>query len=225
MYTTLLFDNDNTLLDFEKAEDCSFEKAYRKMGLNYSEEIKHRYKEINDSLWKKLESGEITSPSLIKTLRFKILFKELEIDADSELIASYYKDFLSKSGFLMDGAQMVLKTLYGRYKMYIITNGIAEIQKSRISISGLDKYVDGIFISEEIGYSKPDKRYFDYVLSHIPEKDKSKVLVIGDRVSSDIMGAVNAGLDSVLIDKSADNSGVATYTVNSIGDIINGLSL
>ena len=219
MYSTLLFDNDNTLLDFEKAENSAIIMSFSEVGVECSKHNLKLYKEINDSLWKKLEIGEIKSPDEIRTERFKLFFQKTGYSFSADKMGEIYATHLSKTGFLMDGVEDMLSSLHTHYDMYIITNGISDIQRSRISHSGIGHYFKGIFISEEIGYSKPDKRYFNYVLGHIDEKDKSKIIVIGDRVSSDIQGAENSGLDSMLISNIPSEK--AKFNVKSANEVKN----
>lgn len=195
-YTTALFDLDGTLLDFASAEKQGFFAAMEKHGIPCDINIYKRYSAINDSLWKAFERKEITKEA-IGTKRYEILFEEMNITADAEQVGKDYKAKLAGMGILYDGALELCQRLIGKgIKLYAVTNGTAHIQANRMAVSGLDKVFIKTFVSEEIGCQKPDKEYFDYVFENIEEKDKSKILIIGDSPTSDIKGGINAGIDT-----------------------------
>ncbi|MBQ3127441.1 MAG: YjjG family noncanonical pyrimidine nucleotidase [Clostridia bacterium] len=218
-YTTLLFDLDDTLLDFGKAEDNAITLLLEKYNLPASEENKRLYSEINKSKWTALEKGEITRKELFAT-RFPDFFAALGVEADGAKANEEYISFLGKGHFLLDGALEACRQLSERYSMYIITNGAKKAQEGRLKDSPLMQYFKGVFISEEIGFDKPKKEYFDYVFAHIPEKDKSKILVIGDSLNSDIAGAVNYGIDSCWVNRGEPKDTDATYTVKKVTDLL-----
>ena len=195
-YTTLLFDADNTLLDFDKAENEALKKVMTDYKLHITEENCRRYSEINDALWKKFEKGEIEKAD-IKSTRFREFFKFMKVEEDYDPLEvnNTYISYLREGGYVIEGANELCKALKEKgYMIYVITNGIAATQARRLSLSGLLPYIDDVFVSETIGFQKPKKEYFDYVLSSIKETDKNKILVIGDSLSSDIKGAENADL-------------------------------
>lgn len=198
-YTTLLFDADNTLLDFDKAERCALEKVMTDYNLSITEENCRKYSEINDALWKQFEKGEIEK-DVIKSTRFRKFFEFLGVrkEFDSNEVNNRYLSYLREGSYTIPGAIELCRELTSRgYILYIITNGIAATQALRLQKSGLLPYIKDIFVSEEIGFQKPKKEYFDYVFEHTTEKDKSKILLIGDSLSSDIKGAQNVGLDYI----------------------------
>ena len=109
-----------------------------------------------------------------------------------------YLSFLREGGYTIEGAEELCESLRKKgYTLYIITNGIALTQANRLRKSGLLPYIEEVFVSETIGYQKPKRKYFDYVLKNITEKDTSKVIVIGDSLSSDIKGAIDSELDYI----------------------------
>ena len=198
-YTTLLFDADNTLLDFDKAERCALQKLLKFYNLPISEENCRAYSQINDGLWKQFERGEIEKAQ-IKSTRFRKFFEHLKVDTpiDPNEANDRYLSFLREGGYIIDGADELCRILREKgYTLYIITNGIALTQAVRFEKSGLLPYITDVFVSETIGFQKPKKEYFDFVLQNIHEADKSKVLVIGDSLTSDIQGAINSGLDFI----------------------------
>lgn len=195
-YSTILFDADDTLLDFGKDEHCALIKTMQNHGVPTTDENIRIYKEINISLWKALERGEIDKPTL-KKVRFARFFEAIgfESEEDTFAINEEYLGNLAEGGNLLEGAKELITDLKKQgYDLYIVTNGIAKTQKCRLIRSGILPCFSDIFVSEAIGYQKPLKEYFDYVLSHIKEKDIGRVLLVGDSLTSDIKGAENAGI-------------------------------
>lgn len=201
MYKNLLFDMDMTILDFNMAERQALSGALQYLGVKPTEEILQRYNEINLSQWKLLEKGELTR-EVLKVRRFRLLFEEMGIDIDPREGAANYEPRLAQGCFYMDGARELLEGLQGKYAMYIVSNGTASIQHSRIAGADLAKYFDDIFISQEVGYNKPDRRFFDACFTSI-EKSQGKpfcpeeTVIIGDSLTSDIQGGNRAGIDTV----------------------------
>ena len=216
-YTTILFDSDDTLLDFKSSEKQAIYKAFEKAGLLFNEELRALYSEINHGLWKALERGETTTEELLCE-RFRQLFELCGYDYNPAAMNDLYFNSLSETSFTMEGAVDILEYLYGRYELDIITNGVGYIQTSRLNNAGLRKYIKHLFISGEIGAAKPDRMFFDHVLTHIDEKDKSRILVVGDSLTSDIRGAINSGLDCVYI---GNGESQATYNIASISELKN----
>ena len=198
-YTTILFDADETLLDFNKDETQALIKTLTNHGVPTTEENINIYKEINQGLWKALERGEIDKPTL-KKVRFSLFFEKIgfETTADPFTINEEYLSNLGDGGNLLTYAKNLLIKLKAEgYDLYIVTNGIEHTQKRRLTKAGILPFFTEIFVSEAVGYQKPRKEYFDYVLSHIKEQDKTKVLLIGDSLTSDIKGATDAGIDCI----------------------------
>lgn len=196
LYTSLFLDIDNTILDFYKAEAEAVRKVMIKHGIPHSDKDVKIYSNINQTYWERFEKGEIPKSDIFEG-RFKTLLEYYGIDGDSAAISEDYKNNLSEGYFKMEGAIEILEYLRSKgYKLYATTNGLSSTQFKRIKNSGVEPYFDKIFVSEEAGHQKPEKEYFDYVIANIPEKDKSKMLVVGDSPSSDILGAINSGLDA-----------------------------
>lgn len=200
----LLIDLDNTIFDFTKAELLSLRITFEKLKIEVKEEYINTYLKINDSLWKALEKKEINKSELSR-LRFVKTFDILKLDPSKALEAEkIYNSELAKHPFYLDGAEIAVKELSKKYQIFIITNGFSTIQRPRINNSSLKDYISGLYISEEIGHDKPSKAYFEYVLKAIGDRDKRHYLIVGDSVTSDIKGALNMGIESVLITKSPD---------------------
>ena len=219
-YTTLLFDADNTLLDFTMAENRAIEATCNAYKIPFSSSVAGLYSNINDTFWKRFEKGEITR-DVVKIGRFERFLSAVGSDAPPKEVALYYMEQLANGGFLINGAADMLKTLCSLYDMYIITNGTSWIQKKRLALSGINKYFSGCFISEDMGCQKPEKAYFDYVLAHIPEKDKNKICIIGDSMSSDILGGINSGINTCYFSPGGKSGTyIPTYTAKNFDQIL-----
>ena len=193
-FTTVLWDVDNTLLDFPYSQRCAITKCFEDIGQEITEEIIERYSAINDSYWKMHERGEITKPRLL-TDRFITLFEEYHIEnVDVVEFNAKYMSEIGNCYRYLDYSLQICNGLCGKVKQYIVTNGSGEVQRKKLTLSGLLPLMDGLFVSEEIGAPKPHKEFFEYCLSHIEEKDIQKILIVGDSLSSDIMGGINAGI-------------------------------
>lgn len=223
-YTTLLFDADETLLDFKRDETAAICGILEDCCLEKSEKNIATYKEINQQLWKNIEKGEIDKETL-KKVRFSIFFEKIGYASkeDPFKVNERYLSYLAKGGSLLPGAKELLIELRDSgYQMYIVTNGIEKTQRQRLTKAGVLPFFKDIFVSETIGYQKPRQEYFSYVLSHINESDISKVLLVGDSLSSDIAGAVNAGIPCAWLrhDKSATpKDKTPDYIIDSISQV------
>ena len=223
-YQYLLFDADETLFDFRKAEQEAFHLTCDKSSIPFSEGIYRVYSDINDGLWKLLEKGGTTLTEL-KLERYRRLletlrFPEETIHEKAAEMRDLYTDFLGQQAFLLDGAAEVCRKLSENYTLYIITNGISRIQRARLEKTPLRPFIKDIFISEEIGAAKPAKEYFDKVLNAVGSPDRSDYLVIGDSLTSDIRGAVQYGLDSCWYNpKGLTTELPVTYTVSRLREL------
>lgn len=194
-YDIMLFDADGTLLDFHRSEREAVKEALAMSGIDADGEMIKKYSEINDRLWKMLERKEIER-SVLLYRRFELFCEYYGYSANAKKIAVDYMQILSTKGYMLDGAEALLQSLQGKVRMYIVTNGMEFIQRERYARTGMDKYFNGLFISEAIGFNKPDVRYFDYVADHIEGFDPSRTLIVGDSLTSDIKGGLNFGIDS-----------------------------
>lgn len=193
MFEILLIDLDDTVFDFQKQEYVAIRKTLRDAGLEPTEEVCARYSRINDWHWKQLEKGVMTRDEVLHG-RFRVLFSEMGMDADPSQTALAYMENLGSGHYYLPGAEEAIRSLGRKYRVFLASNGTAGVQNRRIQSAGLDKFVEGIFISQDIGVNKPGKGYFDYCFAHIPDFDINKVLMVGDSLSSDILGGQNAGI-------------------------------
>ena len=193
MIKYIFLDLDDTLLDFHLAEHIALGKTFRSMGVPSDEATMARYSEINRSCWERLERGEWTRKEVLVG-RFKLLFAEIGSFADPEATQALYEDNLCIGHYFLPGAEKLLEDLYGKYKLYITSNGTARVQDSRIESSGIAKYFDGIFISQRVGADKPSPEFFDKVFSEIEGFSRDEAIILGDSLTSDIKGGIDAGI-------------------------------
>ena len=208
MHHNFLFDLDQTLLDFHASEYKALGIVLTRNGLSFSDEIYQAFKAYNKVLWLELEKGTISRTELF-TKRFLDVFSRCEGDAsglDPLEVNDEFIRTMSVNGVLMDGAlEFVKKVREGipGARIYIASNGATVNAKGRIASTGLDRYIDGLFISEDMGVTKPDAAFFDLCLKRIGEPGESCIM-IGDSLSSDMLGAKNASLVSVWFMPSGD---------------------
>ena len=194
-YEIILFDTDATLLDFDKAEEYGIEALFRRFDVPVTEENKEKYRAISQRCWQRLEQGELTRAETLR-LRFEDFFGSFGISVDGDEVNRLFQDALAESHDLIEGAEEILTYLKEKYKLYVITNGVATTQNRRLGDSGLKKYFDGIFISEEAGAQKPQEGFFEYCFRHMGRRDVENMLVVGDSLTSDIRGANRSGIDA-----------------------------
>ena len=220
-YRIALFDADNTLLDFTRAEHDALCACLAARGLPHDDDTVSVYSAINDGHWKRLEKG-LTTRDRLKTERFGDFFSTIGYNGDPAVMARDYESTLGQQTALLDGALELIQALHGKCELYIVTNGITAVQKSRLGGCALAPYFDRCFISEEMGCAKPEKRFFDLVAAAIPGFDPADAIVIGDSLSSDIQGGINAGVDTCWFNprkKSAPPDMKITHIIDSLSEI------
>ena len=223
MIKFVFLDLDNTLLDFRLGEYVALKKALKEMQIPADDRVAERYLEINHACWRALERGEITRDQVLYG-RFEKLFSELGIDASAKETQDLYQELLSREHEFMPGAKELLDGLKnsGKYHLYIATNGIPEVQYPRISDSAIGSYFDEIFISYEIGYPKPKKEFFEGCFAKIADFDPKEAIIIGDSLTSDVQGGINAGMltchYNVWKDEQIEIK--PDYTINNLSELI-----
>lgn len=216
MYKYILLDLDNTLLDFNAGELDAFNKVLESEDIAFTDDIMNQYKEMNTGLWTDLELGKISRKTLLDT-RFQLFFDSLSHQVDGVEKEKIFRETLNNSHELVEGAMDLLE--YLKAKDVVIcsaSNGVYHTQMQRMHLSDIYQYFDHHFISEKIGYEKPDKRFFEHCLDVLNIKDKSEVLMIGDTPTSDILGAQNIGIDSCYFGEKTTN---ATFNVKKLYEI------
>lgn len=193
-YPIVFLDADDTLLDFDRAETCAVRETLLALGLSADEEMLRNYKAINRSLWEALERGEESKETLLLK-RFALLFERYGVQGNPETVNRDYHARLAQKAFTVEGAEALCRTLHrsGR-KLYVLTNGTADIQRRRMADSGLAAFLNGHFISEDMGAQKPSAAYFDAVFERLGQPDRRDCILLGDSQTSDMAGAKNYGI-------------------------------
>ena len=217
----IFIDLDDTILDFLKAEEVALSKTLKEFDIEPTNETVALYSSINDSLWKKLETNEMTREQILVT-RFKMLFEQLNVDDDYALANETYKQNLSNGHWFIDGAEELLENLYKKHRLYIVSNGTTSVQKGRIKSANIEKYFEGIFLSQDIGYNKPSAKFFENCFKQIKDFDKNNAIILGDSVSSDILGGINAGIKTCLFDPKNKFSGdiKPDYVIHKLSEFL-----
>ena len=135
-----------------------------------------------------------------------------------------YVSILSGKGHCIDGARDLCELLHGRVRMYIVTNGTEWIQRGRWAVSGLETYFEEMFISDRVGYPKPDVRFFEAVEREIPDFCKERTLIVGDSLSSDMQGGINFGIDTCWFcpdggEATAETASRLTYRIGALEEL------
>ncbi|MEG0256661.1 MAG: YjjG family noncanonical pyrimidine nucleotidase [Vagococcus sp.] len=201
-YDYLIFDLDNTLLDFSKSEYNALQSLFAKYGVVFNEETFEQYKKINHQLWSKLEEGRIKKETVLES-RFAQFFATQGVQVDGAKADDEYRQFLENRNDLMDGAIELLEFLTEEgYTIYAGTNGVGRTQRKRLENANMTGFFKELYISEEIGFEKPDVRFFETIFSKEGIKELNSVLMIGDSLSSDIRGANRVGIDTIWLNNS-----------------------
>lgn len=195
MITTILWDVDGTLLNFLAAEKAAIRSLFEEYHLGVcSDEMLKRYSSLNKNYWEMLERGEIEKKALLVG-RFRDFFEKEGID--SSLAAEFNEKYQLRLGDTIvycDDSLEIVKSLRGKVKQYVVSNGTVIAQTKKLRLSGLGELMDGIFLSEELGVEKPSVRFFDQVFAKIGPVDRSEVMIVGDSLTGDIRGGNNAGI-------------------------------
>lgn len=221
MIKTVLLDLDDTILDFHAAEYAAIRATFDEVGAPSDDATVRRYSEINRSCWQRLERGELTRCEVLVE-RFKLLFAELDIDADPIVTQNVYEHRLSLEHPFIEGGRELLDVLYGKYALYIASNGTPLVQDRRIADSGIAKYFDGIFISERIGANKPSREFFDAAFATIEGFSREETVIVGDSLTSDVLGGINAGIRTCYFNPHSkeNNTGITPdYEIRSLSEL------
>lgn len=226
-YDIILFDADDTLFDFKSSEKEAFKNTILDFNIDYDENYHfNMYRQINSAIWLELENGLITQEKL-KVERFKRFINALGASFNANEFSKTYMKHLANSSILLPDSYKVIEALYKKHRLFIITNGLSYVQHKRIKQSSIACYFENIIISEDVKISKPNVKIFEYALPNIHKLDKSKILMVGDSLSSDIQGGINCGIHTCWFNPhSLKNSTTLqpTYEITSIKELLKWLS-
>ena len=206
MIELLFLDLDDTILDFHKAERIAISKTIREFGVEPTEEILDLYHGINKWHWEQLEQGKLTRAEVLVN-RFGVLFERLGQEVDAPKCAKTYEYNLSQGHWFLPGAEEAVDALSKKYRLFLASNGTAVVQKGRMTSANLYRFFETVFVSQEIGHNKPSKEYFDACFAQIPGFDREKAMIVGDSLSSDIKGGINAGIKTVWVNPGHQDCG------------------
>ncbi|MDR0293396.1 MAG: YjjG family noncanonical pyrimidine nucleotidase [Oscillospiraceae bacterium] len=218
-YSVLLLDADGTLFDYDKAERNALRDTLSLYGFEFSEKALRQFRQINGELEKQLERGEI-SVNAMQSRRFARFFEAMPLQCDPGEFNSLYIKQLEQYVFLLDDADLVCGELYQTSALYVVTNGISSVQRGRLTRSGLLPYMSGLFISEEIGFQKPHRYFFDAVFTQLGDVSRDRILIVGDSLSTDVAGGHTAGLDTCWYNPKHNSDKGALLPTYEIGALI-----
>ncbi len=219
-YKVLVIDLDNTLLDFDVMEKESFIKTLDENCIPYGLDFFDDYKNINTKLWQDLEKGLIGKKELRKR-RFEILFNKHNIEFSADKFNDLFIEKIKEKPVFIDGAIEFLNYVKDNYINILITNGFSDTQREKLKKLDISKYFDHIIISDEVGLAKPDLKIYEYMNSLVGNIDKTKILAIGDSLTSDIKGGIDYGIDTLWFNKrSEDKKSNATYEATNLKEVM-----
>lgn len=220
MIKTVLLDLDDTILDFKTSERIALTKTLIKLGVEPTQEIIEKYSKYNISQWKRLERGEIDREE-VKVNRYRLLFDDIGVDLSPKAATSIYEENLAHGHYFVDGAKQMLESIYKDYDLYIVSNGAKKVQEGRMSTADISHCFKGIFISEVIGYEKPNVEFFNSVFSQIDNFKSDEAVIIGDSLTSDIQGGKNTKIKTVWFNPNGLDCGniIPDYQISSLNEI------
>jgi len=221
-YEWLLCDADGTLFDYDRAEGMALGRALEQIGATVQPGCLTAYRQINGGLWRELEQGRITQEKL-KVRRFELLFHALGINYSPAAFSTIYLDCLGDCCDTVTGAAEALQSLYGKYRLAVLTNGLQAVQRRRLERSVIGRFIAELIISEAIGCAKPTKAFFDAAFARLGQPKASACLMIGDNWSSDIEGAANYGIDTCWYNPGRQprpSSPAITCEIVSLGELV-----
>lgn len=217
----VFLDLDDTILDFHKAEALALSQTLRELNIVPTPERLALYSRINAAQWRRLEAGQITRAEVLTT-RFQIFFKQIGVARSCVSAQRIYEGRLSQGHYFVEGAEEVLGLLSEKYALYLVSNGNLKVQEGRLKSANISHYFRDIFISEKIGADKPSRVFFERCFAAIPDFDRSRSIIVGDSLTSDILGGINAGIRTCWFnpnDKPSDPGIVPDYEIRDLRDL------
>lgn len=221
MIEFLFLDLDDTILDFHKAERIAISKTFRQFGIEPTEDVLRRYSQINKECWHKLELG-LWDREQVLVRRFELLFAEHDIICDGTKVARAYEKNLSIGHYFLPGAEEAVDSLSQKYRLFLASNGTASVQQGRMTSANLYRFFEKVFVSQELGANKPAKEFFERATAQIPGYDPAKAMMVGDSLTSDILGGINAGMKTCWVNPNhtpANPEIPADYEIESLSQL------
>ena len=219
----IFLDLDDTIFDFHLAERIALKRTLTEMGACPTEEMMARYSAINRTCWEALERGEMTRAEVL-VHRFELLYEEYGLFRDANATQSKYEAYLSIGHHFIDGAERLLDGLRERgYLLYLASNGTAKVQHGRIASAGIAPYFERMFISQEVGIDKPSPLFFERAFAEIPDFSPALCVMVGDSLTSDILGGKNAGVETIWFNPKGQptkNNITPDYTIAHLDELI-----
>jgi 2-haloacid dehalogenase len=194
-YQWLLFDADGTLFDYDRAESRALQTVFESFAVPFCSEYLTAYRRINDTLWQALEAAQ-TTPEKIKLRRFEMLLANIPCDHSPKDFSTAYLECLADCSELLEDAAHAVERLHTHYRLAILTNGLHLVQRKRLAASNISQHIDEMIVSEEIGVAKPAREFFEVAFTKLGNPPRESALMIGDNWNSDIVGAINYGVDA-----------------------------
>jgi 2-haloacid dehalogenase len=219
-YTWLLFDADDTLFDFPRAEANALQWTLEQIGLVFTPKYFETYDRCNKQVWLEFERGELTSDEL-KIKRFRLFLDEIGHTADPAAVSPLYLQNLARGTDLLEGAESVIRTLKPLYHLALVTNGLTVVQYPRLRHSAISDCFEHVFVSEELGVVKPSREYFDVVFEKIGQPPRENVLIVGDSLTSDMRGGIDYGIHTCWYNPKGKTTDLpVTYQISRLVDLL-----
>lgn len=222
MYDWLMFDADGTIFDFDAASAGAIGETLAHAGIPDTEETRALYKRINQACWEAFELGELSAETL-RAERFRRLLAELDFQGDPVALSDYYITHLGQGNQLLPGARDLLYVLHTRFNLLLITNGLTAVQRPRFKARNMDRFFKHTVISDEVGVAKPDPAIFDICFEQMGHPDRERVMIIGDSLTSDMVGGINYGIDTCWFNPTGKLRPIdmpITYEIKSLYDLV-----
>lgn len=218
-FQAVLIDIDDTLFDFHQSSFEAMQRSFAERGLSFTPDDMPAYEVHNNALWRAYERGEIPKAHIFPE-RFRRYFRERGLDLDPNDFNASYLSHLAEGYAFMPHCHELLEALHGKYKVFVVTNGDAFAQESRIARSGLAHLFDGVFISEKLDCCKPEKAFYDKVFSIVGEQYRSCSLMVGDSLTSDMQGGRNAGIPTCFYGRREDADERCDYVISDLLELL-----
>jgi YjjG family noncanonical pyrimidine nucleotidase len=215
----VLIDLDHTLLDSDASESESFDSTLRGAGVEDPSLHLDVFLEINGRMWAMVERGEMAAGD-VRLARFTEFVERTGIGTDPQALADAYALGLATRGDLFPGALETLEAVGGMSRLALVTNGVSDIQRTRIDRLGLEDFFDAIVVSSEIGASKPGAAFFDVVFDLLCTAPDQDVLMVGDSLTSDMRGGIDYGLATCWFNRNGSSTDLpVTYQISRLEEL------